>query len=44
MTLCAAWIRHLLTGDRELVFATDSSLSAGERWEAGVKDLISASL
>ncbi len=37
MTLCAAWIRHLLTGDRELVFATDSCLSAGERWEAGVK-------
>lgn len=37
MTLCAAWIRHTPTGDRELVFATDSCLSAGERWEAGVK-------
>jgi len=37
MTLCAAWIRHTPTGDQELVFATDSCLSAGERWEAGVK-------
>ncbi len=37
MTLCAAWIRHTPIGDRELVFATDSCLSAGERWEAGVK-------
>lgn len=36
MTLCAAWIRHMPIGD-ELVFATDSCLSAGERWEAGVK-------
>jgi hypothetical protein len=37
MTLCAAWIRHTSTVDQELVFATDSCLSAGERWEAGVK-------
>lgn len=37
MTLCAAWIRHTPIGDRELIFATDSCLSAGERWEAGVK-------
>lgn len=37
MTLCAAWIRHTPAGDQELVFATDSCLSAGERWEAGVK-------
>ena len=37
MTLCAAWIRYTPTGDQELVFATDSCLSAGERWEAGVK-------
>jgi hypothetical protein len=37
MTLCAAWIRHTPIGDLELIFATDSCLSAGERWEAGVK-------
>ncbi len=37
MTLCAAWIRHTSTGDQELVFATDSCLSAGDRWPAGVK-------
>ncbi|MEH1852188.1 MAG: hypothetical protein V7L11_10985 [Nostoc sp.] len=37
MTLCAVWIRHTPAGDQELVFATDSCLSAGERWEAGVK-------
>jgi len=37
MTLCAAWIRHTPIGDQELIFATDSCLSAGERWEAGVK-------
>ncbi|MDF0553263.1 hypothetical protein [Kamptonema sp. UHCC 0994] len=37
MTLCAAWIHHTSTDDQELVFATDSCLSAGERWEAGVK-------
>lgn len=37
MTLCAAWIRHTPAGDQELLFATDSCLSAGERWEAGVK-------
>lgn len=37
MTLCAAWIRHTPIGDQELIFATDSCLSSGERWEAGVK-------
>lgn len=37
MTQCAAWIRHTPTGDQELVLITDSCLSAGERWEAGVK-------
>jgi hypothetical protein len=37
MTLCAAWIRQTPTGDQELIFATDSCLSAGERWEAGIK-------
>jgi hypothetical protein len=36
MTLCAAWIRQ--TNDvEELVFATDSSLTAGEKWNQGVK-------
>ena len=35
MTLCAAWIRK--SGDNdELVFATDSCLSSGERWR-GIK-------
>jgi hypothetical protein len=37
MTLCTAWIRHISTDNQELIFATDSCLSAGERWEAGVK-------
>lgn len=36
MTLCTAWIRK--TGDNdELIFATDSCLSAGERWPTGIK-------
>lgn len=36
MTLCTAWIRK--AGDNEeLVFATDSCLSAGERWPTGIK-------
>ena len=36
MTLCAAWVRK--TGyDEELIFATDSCLSGGERWKSGVK-------
>lgn len=36
MTLCTAWVRHTNTAD-ELVFATDSCLSGGERWKHGVK-------
>lgn len=36
MTLCTAFIRR--SGDtQELVFATDSCLSGGERWHSGVK-------
>lgn len=36
MTLCAAWVREV-NNEQELVFATDSCLSCGERWESGVK-------
>jgi hypothetical protein len=36
VTLCAAWLREV-KGEQELVFATDSCLSAGERWHSGVK-------
>lgn len=36
MTLCIAWIRQE-QGNQELVFATDSCLGGGERWENGVK-------
>ena len=36
MTLCVAWIRQV-EDTEELVFATDSCLSMGERWESGVK-------
>lgn len=36
MTLCTAWIRQTDDGE-ELVFATDSCLSMGERWHSGVK-------
>ncbi|MFN2455512.1 MAG: hypothetical protein ABR577_14970 [Pyrinomonadaceae bacterium] len=36
MTLCLAWIRE--AGDNEeLVFATDSTLTGGEKWNHGVK-------
>lgn len=36
MTLCSAWIRE--KGDiEELVFATDSTLTGGEKWNQGVK-------
>lgn len=38
MTLCAAWIRHNKQDeDKELVFATDSRLHAGEAWDTGIK-------
>lgn len=36
MTLCVAWLRKV-KGEKELVFATDSCLSGGERWHSGVK-------
>jgi hypothetical protein len=36
MTLCVAWLREV-GEDQELVFATDSCLSGGERWHSGVK-------
>ena len=36
MTLCAAWIRQV-DDVEELVFATDSSLTGGEKWNQGVK-------
>jgi len=36
MTLCVAWIREI-NNEKELVFATDSCLSGGERWHSGVK-------
>jgi hypothetical protein len=36
MTLCVAWLREV-DDDKELVFATDSCLSGGERWHSGVK-------
>jgi hypothetical protein len=36
MTLCVAWIRQ--AGDNEeLVFATDSTLTGGEKWNRGIK-------
>ena len=36
MTLCVAWVRQ--TSDtEELVFATDSTLTGGEKWDHGVK-------
>lgn len=36
MTLCVAWVRQTEVG-QEMVFATDSCLSAGERWHYGIK-------
>lgn len=36
MTLCTTWIRRN-NGTEELIFATDSCLSGGERWHSGVK-------
>lgn len=36
MTLCIAWKRQTRSG-QEMIFATDSCLSGGERWEEGVK-------
>ena len=36
MTLCVAWLREV-DDEQELVFATDSCLSGGERWHSGIK-------
>ncbi|RPA36048.1 hypothetical protein [Shewanella frigidimarina] len=36
MTLCAAWVREV-DNEQELIFATDSCLSCGDRWHSGVK-------
>lgn len=36
MTLCIAWIRQI-DESKELVFATDSCLTGGEKWNAGIK-------
>lgn len=36
MTLCAAWIREK-NNVEELIFATDSSLTGGEKWNQGIK-------
>lgn len=36
MTLCTAWIRQSINTE-ELVFATDSTLTGGEKWDNGIK-------
>lgn len=36
MTLCVAWIRQA-NDTEELVFATDSMLTGGEKWDHGIK-------
>ncbi len=36
MTLCAAWVRET-EDSKELIFATDSCLGGGERWDSGIK-------
>lgn len=36
MSLCVAWIREA-GGTQELVFVTDSTLTAGEKWNHGIK-------
>ncbi|MBL7780493.1 MAG: hypothetical protein JNM22_04680 [Saprospiraceae bacterium] len=36
MTLCVSWIRQV-KNRQELVFATDTVLTGGERWDKGVK-------
>lgn len=36
MTLCTAWIRQA-HGNEELIFATDSCLTGGEKWKHGIK-------
>jgi hypothetical protein len=36
MTLCTVWVRQINNTD-ELIFATDSTLTAGEKWDHGIK-------
>lgn len=36
MTLCTAWIRQV-NDQEELCFATDSTLTGGEKWNSGIK-------
>jgi hypothetical protein len=36
MTLCVAWVRQA-DDNEELVFATDSALTGGEKWNSGIK-------
>ncbi|MBA4416466.1 MAG: hypothetical protein C0392_00940 [Syntrophus sp. (in: bacteria)] len=36
MTLCVAWVRQA-DNNEELVFATDSALTGGEKWNSGIK-------
>ena len=36
MTLCTAWVRQINNTD-ELIFATDSMLTGGEKWDHGIK-------
>lgn len=36
MTLCTAWIRQA-NDTEELIFATDSCLTGGEKWKHGIK-------
>jgi hypothetical protein len=39
MTLCVAWVRQ--AGDNEeVVFATDSTLTGGEKWNSGITLLV----
>lgn len=36
MTLCTAWVRQI-NNTEELIFATDSTLTGGEKWDHGIK-------
>lgn len=36
MTLCVAWVREV-NNTEELVFATDSTVTGGEKWDNGIK-------
>jgi len=37
MSMCMAWVRQKNDGDEELIVATDSVFTGGERWENGIK-------